>query len=96
MNKYEMVVIVDAALPGQEKENVAKEVCDTISKNEGKVINSQVWIDRHKFPFSMKKKNEGTYYAINFESQPSAVVKIRQTLKINEKILRFMILSAGT
>lgn len=93
MDKYELVVIVDAALPQQEKENVLKETSDIIAKNEGKVINSQVWIDRHKFPFRLKKKTEGTYYLVNFESQRSSVAKVRQLLKINEKILRFLLLN---
>ena len=95
MDKYELVVIVDAMLPLQEKENVLKDICDMVTKNGGKVINNQVWIDRHKFPFRIKKSSEGTYYLVNFESQRSAIIKMKQLLKINEKVLRFLILNVS-
>ncbi len=91
MDKYELVVIVDATLLQEEKEKVNKEVCDTIGKCDGQVINSQVWLDKQKFSFRMKKRTEGTYYLINFESPRSSLVKIRQLLKINEKVLRSLI-----
>ena len=64
--KYELVVIVDAKLTNEMKEAVRKEVTDTINKRGGKVINSQVWLEKHKLTFQIKKCNEGTYYLINF------------------------------
>jgi len=92
MEKYELVAIIDANLLSDEKETIIREASDVIAKCEGKVINSQVWIDKHKFPFRMKKCQEGTYYLINFESQTSAISKMRQILKLNEKILRSLII----
>ena len=94
MNKYELVVIVDAAITQEDKEAVIKEAQDIIVKGEGKIINSQVWIDKHKFSFSMKKRYEGTYYLVNFESAASKIARIRQLLRLNEKILRSSIVKA--
>jgi len=91
MDKYELVGIVDATLLQEEKEKINKEVCDTIVKCGGQVINSQVWLDKQKFFFRMKKRTEGTYYLINFESPKSAIAHLRQILKINETLLRFLI-----
>ncbi|MCK5580931.1 MAG: 30S ribosomal protein S6 [Candidatus Omnitrophica bacterium] len=91
MDKYELVVIMDAAVPQEEKETTVKEVGDLIAMNEGKVINSQVWLEKHKFSFRMKKKTEGTYYLVNFESPREKIVKLRQKLKLNEKVLRSLI-----
>ena len=90
--KYELVVIVDAKLTNEMKEAVRKEVTDTINKRGGKVINSQVWLEKHKLTFQIKKCNEGTYYLINFEGKSEIVQKIRPILKLNEKILRFDII----
>lgn len=92
MEKYELVAIVDANLLSDEKETIIREAGDVIAKCEGKVINSQVWIDKHKFPFCMKKCQEGTYYLVNFEIPTSAISKMRQILKLNEKILRSLII----
>ena len=92
MDKYELVVIVDAADPQEEKEATLKEVSEMITKFEGKVINSQVWLEKHKFSFLMKKKAEGTYYLVNFESPREAITKMRPALKLNEKVLRSLII----
>jgi len=90
MRKYELVVIVDVKLTSETKETVRKEVTDLVNKHGGKVINSQIWLEKHKFTFEIKKCNEGTYYIINFEGGSEVVEKIRPALKLNEKILRFI------
>jgi len=87
--KYELVVIVDAKLTNEAKESIRKEVTDVINKRGGKVINSQVWLEKHKLTFPIKKCSEGTYYLINFGGKSEIINKIRPILKLNEKILRF-------
>ena len=94
MNRYELVVIVDASISQEEKEKIVKEAGDAIVKCEGNVINSQVWLDKHKFTFRMKKCTEGTYYLINFESVKSGLSKLRNALRLNENILRSLIVKA--
>ncbi len=61
------VIIVDAALSQGEKETTVKDVSQIIEKCGGRVINSQVWIEKQKMAFLMKKRPEGTYYLLNFE-----------------------------
>lgn len=87
--KYELVVIVDAKLTEEVKETVRKDVAGLIEKHDGKVINSQVWLEKHKMTFEIKKCSEGTYYLVNFEGKSSIIAKIKPLLKLNEKILRF-------
>lgn len=89
--KYEAMIIVDAKLPTPEKESIFKESTDAVSKGGGQVINNQVWLEKHRMSFPIKKCQEGTYYLINFEGVGEVNTKIRQTLKLNEKILRFAI-----
>ena len=87
--KYELVVIVDAKSTNEAKEAIRKEVSDAITKRGGKVINSQVWLEKHKLTFQIKKCSEGTYYIINFEGASDIVEKVKPSLKLNEQILRF-------
>ena len=87
--KYELVVIVDAKLTNESKETVRKEVTDLVNKFDGKVINSQVWLEKHKFTFEIEKCTEGTYYIINFEGESDVVNKMKPLLKLNENILRY-------
>ena len=91
MNKYEIVTIIDAAIPQEEKEIVIKDVGEAINKCEGKVIKSQIWLDKHKFSFNMNKRTEGTYYTTNCEMPCPSVAKLRTALKLNDKVLRSLI-----
>ena len=87
--KYELVVIVDAKSTNEAKDAIRKEVTDVINSRGGKVINSQVWLEKHKLTFQIKKCSEGTYYVINFEGNSQIISRIRPSLKLDEKILRF-------
>jgi len=91
ITKYELVFIVDAGLTSTDKEALTKEVADVIGKNGGKVINSQVWLEKQKFTFDIKKRKEGTYYLLNYEADGAVNAKIQPLFKLNEKILRFSI-----
>ncbi|HRZ41061.1 MAG TPA: 30S ribosomal protein S6 [Candidatus Omnitrophota bacterium] len=93
MNKYELVVIVDATLPQEQKDAVVKEIGEAIQKCDGKVINSQVWVDKHRMSFRMKKCSEGTYYMINYEGNPAKNAELRRALKLNERVLRSLIVA---
>lgn len=95
LRKYELVVIVDAKLSAEEKKNVAKEASEAVSKAGGKVINVQLWLEKHKFTFRIGKCDEGAYYLIIFESDASFVEKMSTALRLNEKILRFLITQAA-
>lgn len=92
MNKYELVVIVEAALSQEQKESLMKEVTDSLAKLGGKVINRQVWLEKQKFSFRLKGKSEGTYYVVTFEGPTAIAAGLREALRLNEKLLRFLIL----
>ncbi|MFP4472855.1 MAG: 30S ribosomal protein S6 [Candidatus Omnitrophota bacterium] len=89
--KYELIVILDAALPQDKKDDVIRQVGEAIEKNEGKVINSQVWIDKQKMSFEMKKRPEGTYYLVNFEAPKAKISDLRRALKLNDQVLRSLV-----
>lgn len=88
MDKYELVVIVDATLSQEEKDGVIKDVCQAIEKCDGKVINSEIWLERQKMAFLMKKRPEGTYYLVHFEGGSGRIPELRTALKLNDKVLR--------
>jgi len=94
MNKYELVYIVDAHAPQGTKDEIAKQVADSVAKAEIKLVNSQMWLDRHKMSFPIQKIGEGTYYLLNLEGKTSGITKLQSILRINEQILRFMTVKA--
>ena len=91
MNKYEMVLILDGHLNTTEKDEIIKQAVEILNKSEGKVINSNVWMEKHRMSFPIKKVWDGSYYLVNFDAQSSSIAKIRQLLQLNEKVLRYLI-----
>ena len=96
MNKYELVYIVDAHLAAEAKEEVGKQIADAVTKADGKVINSNVWFERPRMSFPIKKVQDGSYYLVNWEGRGNASVKLRQSLRLNERVLRFLIIAANS
>lgn len=92
IQKYELMLIIDAHLTKEDKDNIIKEIDNEIVKFGGKVVNSQVWFEKQKFTFDINKKTEGTYHLINFEADKSVNAKLNASLRLNEKILRSLIL----
>jgi small subunit ribosomal protein S6 len=90
MNNYEFVYIVDAHASQSVKDEVAKQVADAIAKSNIKVVNSQIWLERHKMSFPINKVWEGTYYMLNLEAPGSSMTKLNAILRINENILRYL------
>jgi small subunit ribosomal protein S6 len=94
MNKYELVYIVDAHAPQGTKDEIAKQVADSLTKTSIKLVNSQLWLDRHKMSFPIQKISEGSYYLLNLEAKTSSIAKLQASLRLNEAILRFMTVRA--
>ena len=90
MNKYELMYIVDAHAAQNVKDEISKQVSDALAKSSIKMINAQVWLERHKMSFPIKKIWEGTYYVLNVEAPSAAMDKLHGLLRINEQILRFL------
>ena len=91
MNKYELMLLVKAQSPQEEKDALHKQASEAIAKSGGKIINSLAWLEKHRMAFSIKKCREATYYLIKFECAANAVDKIKQIVRLNEGILRYLI-----
>ena len=95
MNKYEAMFIVKPELSEEEKKNLFSQIADIIVKNNGKILDGNIWSEKKKLCFRIGKYQEGTYYLVNFNLEASAITKIKYAFKLNENILRVMILRVG-
>ena len=94
MDKYELMVLVKAQSPQEEKDSIFKQTTEAVTKNGGKVVSNQVWLEKHKLAFSIQKCWEATFYLIKFDAATSVIDKIRQTIRLNEGVLRYLITKA--
>lgn len=92
MNKYEAMFIVKASLTEEARKVLLAQISDVIAKNGGSVTQANIWSEKRKLYFPLKKNNEGVYYLVNFTLPTDAITKIKGAYAINEDILRVLIL----
>ncbi len=91
MNKYEAMFIIRPDLSEEERKTLFAEIRDILTKNNSEVSQADIWSEKRKFYFPIKKYREGVYYLVNFTVAPSAVSEIRHAYKLKENILRVLI-----
>ena len=91
MTNYEIMFIVKATLDDSAINNVAKEVQKIITDNKGKVIEFKD-MGKKKLAYPINKEVSGCYYLMNVEANHDAIREFDRRLRINENILRHLIL----
>ena len=91
MTKYEIMFIVKATLEESALNSIVKEVQNLISNNGSKVIEFKE-MGRKKLAYPINKEVSGFYYLMNVEANTETVQEFDRKLRINENILRHLIL----
>jgi len=89
MNKYELLFIISATTPDDQKEAIVSKVTSFIEKNAGTVDMVDKWGMR-KFAYPINFKNEGYYVLVNFTIEPSKIAELDNMMYVNENIVRQM------
>ena len=89
MNKYE-VMFIAKPLEDAEVDPIAEFVSNLIKKNGGNVEKVDRWGKRH-LAYPVKKQADGNYVLINFEADPAVIKEIDRVMKIQDDILKNLI-----
>lgn len=81
--------IVDGAMPEEEAVAVATVVQSFIS-SKGTILKADPW-GRRRMAYPINKKQDGYYWVIAFECEPGEVDALKQQLRVNENIIRWMV-----
>lgn len=90
MRNYEIMLIFDASLEEDAIEKELQKITSIIEKGNGSIIDSQKWGVR-KLAYPIKRQENGYYHIINFSSSETVVNEIDRVNKINDKVLRHLI-----
>ncbi|HDS29701.1 MAG TPA: 30S ribosomal protein S6 [Firmicutes bacterium] len=93
LNSYELVYIVRPDLTDQDVGTVRADVKNRITSMDGTVEAEDDW-GRRQLAFEIKDFTEGTYTLVKFNLPPENPGKLRDQLKIDERIIRYMITKA--
>ena len=92
MKNYELVYVVRPNAEDEVKEAVLNKIQEVISAN-GEVEKVDTWGNR-KLAYQIAKFSEGFYVLVNFKSGVEVPKELDRNLKINENVIRHMIVCA--
>ena len=81
--------IVDGTMPEEEATAVATTVQSFIS-SKGTILKADPW-GRRRMAYPINKKQDGYYWVIAFECEAGEVDTLKQQLRVNENVIRWMV-----
>jgi small subunit ribosomal protein S6 len=91
MNQYELIYIIQPELDSDATKAVDERVSQAITNNKGEITSSEMWGQR-KLAYPIKKYFEGYYILHNVQMPPSAVTEVERIMRLNEDIIRFLVI----
>lgn len=87
---YEAVVIVHPDMPLEDQKELFRKNKGIIeSFNKGSVFSLETWGKRN-LANPIAKTKRAIYFHTMFEANPQAIAELERTMRINDKVLRFM------
>ena len=90
---YEALIILKAAGTEQEVARHAAQLDEQVKKVGGRVESSHN-MGRRRFAFRIARQTEGYYYLVRFQAPTEQIGELERLFRLNETIVRFMILNA--
>jgi small subunit ribosomal protein S6 len=85
--KYEILVIIDPEIDERTVATSLDKFLAVIRNDGGTIENVDIW-GRRRLAYEIKKKSEGIYAVVNFESTPDAAKELDRQLRLSEAVLR--------
>ncbi|MBI5154350.1 30S ribosomal protein S6 [Candidatus Poribacteria bacterium] len=95
LNKYEVVVVLDAARTEDDQKALLEKLEGVITSNGGKIESRDIW-GRRRLAYPIRKRREGYYAVLVFEADTTSAVlaELNRHLRITEEILRSLVTEA--
>ncbi|MCM8783577.1 MAG: 30S ribosomal protein S6 [Candidatus Omnitrophica bacterium] len=92
MRNYEALILVSPDLNDESLGKEIKRLSQAITNNNGQIVGFEKWTKR-PLAYKIKKFKEGIYLLANFKTDPLSLKEIEKNWKLNENVLRVMIIS---
>lgn len=90
MNKYESIIIVNPKLNEKQQNEIENKYKKIINKN-GNVISIEN-IGKKRLAYEVKKNKEEIYIEINFTSEALFIAELERQYKIDENVIKFIVI----
>jgi len=89
LRRYETTFILDPTLSEEKIEQEITKVEELIEAQQGKIVKTDRWGLR-RLTCSIKKKTQGYYVFILYDSEAGLPKEIEKSFRLNESILRYL------
>lgn len=94
MRNYELTIVLDGKSTPAKKKSVGKSVEDLIKTNKGKVKKMDDW-GKKELAYTMGKSVTGIYIHYKLELEPVTVKLIKEKLRLDENVIRYLLIREG-
>ena len=94
MRNYELLSIIKPNIDSEEYDKIVAKIEEAIVALGGKVSSTEK-MGRKKLSYDIKEFRDGYMVVQNFELEPNQIEKFRRQLKLNENVLRIMLLETS-
>ncbi|MEM7033418.1 MAG: 30S ribosomal protein S6 [Chloroflexota bacterium] len=95
MRDYELLLVIRPSLDNAAAIELSKQVGELLQNNEGAVTGTNMW-GRRKLAYPIDNQIEATYILLKCQMNPAKLTDIEFNLKLNESLLRYMIVRDHT
>lgn len=90
MKKYEIMYVLTPSL-GEDIPKVVKQFESVIETNDGVLEKTDVWGEK-KLAYNINDHGTGVYVLTTFSATPSCIKEVDRLLRLNENVLRHLII----
>lgn len=95
MHKYELTVIVPATIAEEHRDKILAKLQELLTQNNAENINQDMW-GRRTLAYPINKHTEGIYVLFTFDAPASVAQNIDYRVKINDDIIRHLLVKANS
>lgn len=89
---YEALVILNSTGTDAELQQAVARTEDVVKKLGGVIEKSQSF-GRRRLAYRIGRQQEGCYHLVSFRLPPAQLEELKRTLRLNETIVRFLVLN---
>jgi small subunit ribosomal protein S6 len=91
MRPYELGLILHPQVEQPDVTQAVDRVSQYVNATGGEVTSVDVW-GRRALAYPIRKQQEGTYVFFNAQLEPQALQDLERNLKLDEEVLRYLVL----
>ncbi len=87
--EYELIWIVKPDVADEDVEAIMDRTKNVVAERDGSILELDEW-GKRKLAYEVQKFSKGHYVRMHFLAQPEDVAELERTLRIDDRILRFL------